>query len=78
MTDKIKSLITEAAGKELDLDNIMNLISGRHLDSFSALILINSLESEFKVEFSFDDDLIGSLESVAGIEKLIRSKLDEK
>ncbi len=76
MTNKIKSLITEAAGKELDLDNITNLISGRHLDSFSALILINVLEQEFGLEFSFDDDLIGSLESVKGIEKMIKGKID--
>ena len=57
-----------------NLENIPDLISGGHLDSFQTLILINSLELEFKVKFNFDDNLIKNLESLDNIEKLLKLK----
>ncbi len=75
MKDKIVMIISEVANLQGDILNIPNLISARYLDSFTTLMLINSLEMEFGIQFDFGDDLIENLDSVDRIEALIKGHL---
>lgn len=74
MRERIKKIINEINGLGDKSEKISNLISGGYLDSFETLILINSLESEFKVKFNFSDNLVKNLESLDKIENLLKSK----
>ena len=75
MKDRIVAIISDVAELEEDVVNIPNLISGGYLDSFSTLMLINSLEMEFGITFEFDDDLIENLDSVDKIKDVIKRHL---
>lgn len=77
MREKIKKIIKDVVELDKEPENIPNLISGGYLDSFDTLMLINSLETEFKVKFDFGDDLIKNLESLDKIEQLLKSKKGE-
>lgn len=74
MRERIKKIINEINGLGDKSEKISNLISGGYLDSFETLILINSLELEFKVKFNFSDNLVKNLESLDKIENLLKSK----
>jgi len=75
MKDRIVAIVSEVAELEDDVLNIPNLLSGGYLDSFTTLMLINSLEIEFGITFEFDDSLIENLDSVARIEDVIKRHL---
>ena len=78
MRERVKKIVNETKDLGKDLENVCNLISGGYLDSFETLMLINSLELEFKVKFNFNDDLVRNLESLDKIEKLLESKVVKK
>jgi 2-polyprenyl-3-methyl-5-hydroxy-6-metoxy-1,4-benzoquinol methylase len=74
MRERIKKIINEIKRLGDKTEKIPNLISGGYLDSFETLILINSLELEFKVKFDFSDNLVKNLDSLDKIENLLKSK----
>jgi len=74
MKEKIKKIILEIIDLDQNPEQITNLISDGHLDSFETLMLINSLETEFQIKFDFNDDLIKNLDSIKQIAELIQSK----
>jgi len=74
MREKIKEIINDAKELDQNLDHVNNLISGGYLDSLETLMLINALELEFDVKFSFNDDIFKNLESVDKIENMLKLK----
>ena len=74
MRERIKQILREVSDLDAELDTVTDLISGRRLDSFTVLMLINNLEAEFKVKFNFGDKLIENLNSLQSIEELLRAK----
>lgn len=73
MKERIVQLIKETKGSDDVPENIDNLVSGGYLDSMEVLMLISALEMEFKVTFTFNDEIFKRLESLEKIEDLIVS-----
>ncbi len=74
MREKIINIINDISGLGEKVENISDLISGGHLDSFGILMLINTLEVEYNINFDFNDELFENLNSVNKIEKMLKSK----
>ena len=74
MREKIKTIINDTKYLDENIEHINNLISGGYLDSLEALMLINALELEFNVKFSFTDDIFENLESLDKIENMLKLK----
>jgi len=75
MRNRIASVLKEMTGLEDEVETVEGLITNGYLDSFSALMLINTLELEYNINFDFDDNIYDNLDSLDKIEKLILSKL---
>ena len=72
MKDAIASIINEITNLGEEVHKKQDLVSGKHLDSFSVLILVAQLEERFKVSLEFGDDLFSSLDSVDKIAAFIQ------
>lgn len=71
----VAALIKEQTN--VDLTQTTNLISGGFLDSFAVLMLVSSLESQFGIEFGFDEDIYQALESLDGVVTLVEKHLKQ-
>ena len=74
MRNKIITILKDMTGLGDEIENVEGLIINGYLDSFSALMLINSIELEYNIQFDFNDNLFENLDSLDKIEKLILSK----
>lgn len=71
MREEIISIINEISNIGDNVYHCKNLVSGKHLDSFSVLMLVTQLEDRFNVSLELNDELFVNLDSVERIEKLI-------
>ena len=71
--EKILNLIKEITGDD-QIDFDASLISGGILDSFSILILISKIESEFNVKIQIRESGINDLDTINKISEYIKNK----
>lgn len=72
MKSKIKSILKRTLSKGAKYADKTDLVKKNYLDSFSLLVLITSLEKEFKIKVSLSKVNIDDLSSVEKIEKYIK------
>jgi len=66
-------LIKDLCQLEGDIEDIQDLVSGGHLDSFNVLILITQLESTYGRSIEFNENLFAQLDSVDKICALVNN-----
>mgnify|MGYP003976789703 FL=1 len=66
-------LIKDLCQIEGDIEDIQDLVSGGHLDSFNVLILITQLESTYGRSIEFNENLFAQLDSVDKICALVNN-----
>lgn len=71
--EKILNLIKEITGDD-QIDYGASLISGGILDSFSILILISKIESEFNVKIEIRESGMNDLDTINKISEYIKNK----
>ena len=71
--EEVIILINDMCQLEGDIENIQDLVSGGHLDSFNVLILITQLEAKYSVSLEFSEDLFNQLDSVDKIYNLVNN-----
>ena len=71
--EEVILLINDMCQLEGDIENIQDLVSGGHLDSFNVLILITQLEAKYSVSLEFSEDLFNQLDSVDKIYNLVNN-----
>ena len=71
--EEVIILINDMCQLEGDIENIQDLVSGGHLDSFNVLILITQLEAKYSVSLEFSEDLFNQLDSVDKIYSLVNN-----
>ena len=71
--EEVILLINDMCQLEGDIENIQDLVSGGHLDSFNVLILITQLEAKYSVSIEFSEDLFNQLDSVDKIYNLVNN-----
>ena len=71
--EEVIILINDMCQLEGDIENIQDLVSGGHLDSFNVLILITQLEAKYSVSIEFSEDLFNQLDSVDKIYNLVNN-----
>ena len=71
--EKILKLIKEITGDD-QIDYGASLISGGILDSFSILILISKIESEFNVKIEIRESGMNDLDTINKISEYIKNK----
>jgi len=71
--EEVIILINDMCQLEGDIENIQDLVSGGHLDSFNVLILITQLEAKYSVSLEFSEDLFNQLDSVDKICNLVNN-----
>tara|TARA_B110000858_G_C17688643_1_gene420179 strand:+ start:422 stop:652 length:231 start_codon:yes stop_codon:yes gene_type:complete len=72
MKSKIKSILKKTLSKSAKFNDKTDLIKKNYLDSFSLMVLITSLEKEFKIKIELAKVDINSLSSINKIEKYIK------
>ena len=71
--EKISKIIEEITG-DTQIDYDLSLISGGVLDSFSILILVSKIESEFDVKIEIKQTSFNDLDSINKISEYIKNK----
>mgnify|MGYP001382869392 CR=1 FL=1 len=71
--EKILKLIKEITGDD-QIDYDASLISGGILDSFSILILVSKIESEFNVKIEIRESGMNDLDTINKISEYITNK----
>mgnify|MGYP003963666463 FL=1 len=72
--NEIEAILNEVV--QLDrLNEINNLVTGGHLDSFDTLALISKIEDKYDISIEFTEDVFSQLDSISNIKFLIRNAL---
>ena len=71
--EEIVLLIKDLCQLEGDIEDIQDLVSGGHLDSFNVLILITQLESTYSRSIEFNENLFAQLDSIDKICALVNN-----
>ena len=72
MKSKIKIILKKTLSKGAKFNDTTDLIKKNYLDSFSLMVLITSLEKDFKTKIELGKVDINSFSSVNKIEKYIK------